>query len=169
MGRILTILAVAVPVTGLLTGPLAPAAHAAGNWQPSPTAPFAISGVCSFTMKGDIVKDAVEVRTDSTYPDGSPEVQDFRGPLAIRFTNESNGRSAVRHLNGYARLHYLEDGGRAYDWHGGGSVPVRVDGPGFPRGWYVLHGRFEVVGHVDGTRLFSDVHAKVENLCLTLA
>lgn len=168
MGRILTILAVAVSASGLF----APAAHAAGkgDWQPAPTAPFETSGVCSFTMKGDIVKDKVEARTVSTYPDGSPEVQDFRGPLAIRFTNESNGRSAVRHVNGRARVHYLEDGGRAYDWHGGGSVPVRVDSPGFPQGWYILHGRFKVVGHGgDGHRLFSDVHAKVEDLCLTLA
>ena len=165
MGRIPTILAVAVLATGLLT----PAAQAAGDWRPAPTAPFAISGVCSFTMKGDIVQDKVEVRTDSTYPDGSPEFQEFRGPLAIRFTNEGNGRSAVRHLNGYARLHLLPDGGRAYDWYGGGSVPVRVDGPGFPQGWYILHGRFKVEGHDDGTRLFSDVHAKVEDLCLTLA
>jgi hypothetical protein len=167
MRRILTTLTVALSASGLL----APAAQAAGTggWQPAPTAPFEVSGVCSFTMKGDIVKDKVEALTVSTYPDGSPEVQDFRGPLTIRFTNESNGRSAVRDLNGFARLHYLENGGRAYDWYGGGSVPVRVDSPGFPQGWYILHGRFKVVGGTDGTRLFSDVHAKVENLCLTLA
>jgi hypothetical protein len=165
MRRVLTILAVTLSTGGLL----APAARATGNgdWQPTRTAPFEVSGVCPFTMKGDIVTDEEEVRTDSTYPDGSPEVQEFRGPLAIRFTG--NGRSAVRHLNGYARVHYLADGVRAYDWYGGGSVPVRVDSPGFPQGWYILHGRFKVAGGSDGTRLFSDVHAKVEDLCLTLA
>lgn len=167
MARSLTIVTLAAAAVALL----APTAEATGggDWQPAPTAPFAISGVCLFTMRGDIVEDAVEARTDATYPDGSPMVQEFRGPLRIRFTNESNGRSAVRDLNGYARLHYLEDGGRKYEWYGGGSVPVRVDSPGFPQGWYILHGRFTVVGGNDGRRLFSDVHAHVENLCATLA
>jgi hypothetical protein len=167
MRRILIIVAVAASAAGLF----APAAEATRgeDWQPSPTAPFATSGVCPFTMKGDIVKDAVEVRTDSTSPDGSPMVQEFRGPLTIRFTNASTGRSVVRDLNGYARLRYLVDGGREYDWYGGGSVPVRVDSPGFPQGWYILHGRFMVVGQNDGTRLFSNVHAAVEDLCRTLA
>jgi hypothetical protein len=120
-------------------------------------------------MKGDIVRDATEARTDSTYPDGSPKVQEARGPLAIRFINESTSRSVVRDLSGYAVTRYFEDGGREYHFDGGGSIPVRVDSPGFPQGWYILHGRFTVVGGTDGTRIFSNVHATVEDLCETLA
>ena len=167
MRRTFTIVAVAASAVGLL----APAAVAAGRggWQPAPTEPFATSGVCSFTMKGDIIQDATVARTDSTYPDGSPKVQEARGPLVIRFTNASTGRSVVRNLSGYALIRYLEDGGREYRFVGGGSVPVRVDSPGFPQGWYILHGRFTVVGGADGTRIFNNVHANVEDLCETLA
>lgn len=166
MRRTFTIVSVAASAVGLL----APAAGAAGrgDWQPSPTEPFAISGVCPFTMKGDIVRDATVVRTDSTYPDGSPRVQEFRGPLVIRFSNASTGQSVIRNVSGYALLRYLADGGRAYRFDGGGSIPVRVGSPGFPQGWYILHGRFTVVGRTDGTRVFSDVHATVEDLCETL-
>lgn len=167
MRRTFTIVAVAASAVGLL----APAAGAAGkgDWHPAPTEPFATSGVCSFTMKGDIVRDTTEARTLSTYPDGSVEVEEARGPLVIRFTNASTGRSVVRDVSGYALIRYFEDGGREYRFDGGGSIPVRVASPGFPQGWYILHGRFTVVGHTDGTRTFSDVHATVENLCETLA
>ncbi|MGH3374567.1 MAG: hypothetical protein ACRDP6_07500 [Actinoallomurus sp.] len=167
MRRTSTIAAVAASAVGLL----APAAGAAGrgDWKPAPTQPFAISGVCSFTMKGEIVRDKTLVRTDSTYPDGSPQVQEGRGPLVVRFINASTGRSAVRDLSGYALIRYFEDGGREYHFAGGGSVPVRVDSPGFPQGWYILHGRFTVLGGGDGKRYFSDVHATVEDLCKTLA
>ncbi|GAA4496797.1 hypothetical protein GCM10023191_039380 [Actinoallomurus oryzae] len=167
MRRTFIIAALAASAVGLLSS--AAGAAGTGDWHPAPSEPFVTSGVCSFTMKGDIVRDTTEARTLSTYPDGSVEVEEARGPLAIRFTNMSTGRSVVRDLSGHGIIHYFQDGGREYRLDGGGSVPVRVDSPGFPQGWYILHGSFTVVGHTDGTRIFSDVHATVENLCETLA
>ena len=73
-----------------------------GGWEPTSTPPFVIPAgdVCSFEVKGDIVRDREWMRTPATYPDGSPKVQDFKGVLVIRYTNTSNHRSVVRDATG---------------------------------------------------------------------
>jgi hypothetical protein len=125
--------------------------------------------VCPFTMRGDIVQDEEEVRTDATFPDGSPRVQEFRGPLVIRFTNTGNGRSAARDVSGYGRLHNFEKGGSVWYIDGGASVRVFIGNKAYPAGWYIVHGRFWITITADNTRNFPHLHAAVEDLCKTLA
>lgn len=162
---------IAAAVGGISVGVVAPAADAAGKggWEPYRSAPFTSTDVCSFTIKGDIVRDEEEVRTDSTYPDGSPEVQEFRGPLVIRFTNTSNGTSVVRDVSGYARIHFGKNGGSVWRFDGGGSISIHLGNSAFPPGSYIIHGRFTFVVEPDGTRDLPHLHADVENLCETLA
>lgn len=167
MRRVSTIAA----VTGITVTLIAPAAGAAGRdgWKPFRTQPFDSVGRCSFTVHGDIVKDEEEIRTDATFPDGSPRIQGFRGPLVIRFTNTSNGRSAVRDVSGYGRLRVLGDGGSVWFFDGGASIGVPIGNTAFPAGSYVVHGRFRLTIRPDGTRDLPHLHAHVENLCDTLA
>ncbi|WP_433177651.1 hypothetical protein [Actinoallomurus sp. CA-150999] len=146
----------------------APAARAS-DWQPYRTQPFTTSGVCPFTVHGDIVQDEEEVRTDATFPDGTPRIQEFRGPLVIRFTNTANGKSAVRDVSGYGRLHKFADGGSAWFFDGGASVRVYIGNKAYPAGWYIVHGRFRLTIAPDNTRDFPHLHADIENLCKTLA
>jgi hypothetical protein len=163
MRRVSTIAAIAGTVVALC----APAA-AAGDWQPYRTAPFTTSGVCPFAVRGDIVKDQEEARTDAYLPDGTPRIEEFRGPLVIRFTNTATGRSAVRDVSGYGRLHRFADGGSAWYFDGGASVRVPQGNRAYPAGWYVVHGRFRLTVAPDGTRDFPRPPARTENLCRTL-
>jgi hypothetical protein len=167
MRRVSTIVA----VTGVTVALIAPAAGAATTtgWQPYRTKPFDATNDCSFTIHGDIVKDQEEVRTDATYPDGSPKVQEYRGPLVIRFTNTSNGRSVVRDVSGYAALYFKQDGGSIWYFDGGGSIGVPIGNKAYPSGSYILQGTFVLTLAADGTRDLHPVQATVENLCTTLA
>jgi hypothetical protein len=170
MRRVFTIAA----VTGIALTVIAPAAGATeeagkAGWEPYRTQPFDSPNNCSFAIHGDIVKDEEEVRTDSTYPDGSPKVREYRGPLVIRFTNTGNGRSVVRDVSGYALLHFKEDGGSVWYFDGGASIGVRIGNKATPAGSYILHGEFVLRLAPDGTRDIHPIHATVENLCTTLA
>ena len=167
MRRVFTIVAVAGTTVALLT----PAAGASGNnrWVPFRNQPFTSSGVCSFTVHGDILQDEEEIRTDGTFPDGSPRIQEFRGPLVIRFTNTDNGKSAVRDLSGYGRVHNFANGGSAWYFNGGFSVRIRAGNSAYPAGWYILHGKGWLTIAPDNTRDFPVLHADIENLCDTLA
>jgi hypothetical protein len=154
----------------------APAANAAGEtaatpqWVPYRTQPFDSANVCSsFTVHGDIVRDEEETRTDATYADGSPRVEEFRGPLVIAFTNTSNGRSVVRDVSGYALLRFRRDGSSTWFFNGGGSIGVHLGNRTTPPGSYIVTGRFVLQNAADGTRTIRPIHASVENLCTTLA
>ena len=167
MRRVSTIAA----VTGISVALIAPAAGAAGEngWQPYRTQPFDSSDVCSFTVHGDIVKDEEETRIDAAYPDGSAKVQEFRGPLVIRFTNTGTGASVVRDVSGYALIHFRQDGGSTWFFNGGGSIGVHAGNRATPAGSYIVQGTFVVTFAPDGTRDIHLVHARSENLCTTLA
>jgi hypothetical protein len=167
MRRVSTIVAVAGTAMALLI----PTAGASGDarWVPFRTQPFTTSGVCAFTVHGDILKDEEEVRTDATFPDGSPRIQEFRGPLVIRFTNVDNGKSAVRDVSGYGRLRALADGGSVWYFDGGFSVRVFIGNRAYPAGWYILQGKGFVTITADNTRDFHHVRGTIEDLCDTLA
>jgi hypothetical protein len=84
----------AAAVTGLALVAVfaAPAsASSPSPWQPFHTQPFTdpAGAVCPFAVHGDIVTEHTMVRPPLAYPDGSPEEQEFAGPLVIRFTNLS--------------------------------------------------------------------------------
>jgi hypothetical protein len=133
------------------------------SFRPSPGA------VCPFGVRGVPVRDREQYRTLSSYGDGSPELQEYRGPLYIRYTNQSTGRSVVRNLSGYGYFRFGRHGSLSalFLRHGGVSVPVGMGN--IPAGEWVFHGYFTVqesaAGHKDVT-LFG---AKGENLCHTLA
>ncbi|MCP2339346.1 hypothetical protein [Actinomadura rupiterrae] len=150
----------------LCAGPSASAA-ARREWRPYSAKPFVDVGVCSFTVRGDIVRDEEEVRTLSTYPNGKVKWEEFRGPLVVRFTG--NGHSVVRDVSGYAWFHYLKDGTLHGRLDGGLSIRVKQGNAGYPAGDYIIHGRFTIVVKADGNRIIHPGHATVENLCDTLA
>jgi hypothetical protein len=160
---------------GISTVLIAPAASAAGGsatehrWVPFHTKAFDTTNACSFTVHGDIVEDEEETRVDATYADGSTKVQEFRGPLVIRFTNTSTGESVVRDVSGYALLHFGQDGSSTWFFNGGGSIGVHAGNTTTPPGSYILQGTFVLEIAADGTRTIRRVHATEENLCATLA
>ena len=63
-------------------------------WQTFRTSPWTDQPgqVCAFGVAATIVKDGEQERILATYPDGSPEVQEFRGPLYVSYTNQSSGK-----------------------------------------------------------------------------
>ncbi|MEV4259281.1 hypothetical protein AB0J52_39495, partial [Spirillospora sp. NPDC049652] len=138
-----------------------------GGWRPYRTQPFTDTDVCAFPVRGDIVQDEEEVRTLQTYPDGKVKLEEFRGPLVIRFSG--NGHSVVREVSGYGWFHHLKDGTRRARIDGGLSTGVRQGNIGYPAGEYIIQGKFTVVFHADGNQTVQLAHAKIEDLCQTLA
>lgn len=146
----------------------APGASAA-DWQPYRTSPADYTGTCSFPVHAEAVTDEEETRIDAVLPDGSPRIQEFRGPLTMRFTNTSTGASVVRDLSGYGRLHFFADGGSTGYFDGGVSVHFPIGNRAYPAGLYVLHGRVRVRIAPDNDRSFGSLrHATIENLCTAL-
>ncbi|MFC4909740.1 hypothetical protein [Actinomadura gamaensis] len=162
----LTSAAIACAAAATWAGPSASAAEH-GGWRPYRTSPFTDTGVCAFTVHGDIVRDEEEVRTLQTYPNGKVKLEEFRGPLVIRFTG--NGHSVVREVSGYGWFHHLKDGTRRARIDGGLSIGVRQGNIGYPAGEYIIHGKFTVVFKADGNQIVHAAHAKIEDLCRTLA
>ena len=142
-----------------------------GGWEPTSTPPFVIPAglVCSFEVKGDIVADHERMRTPATFPDGSPQVQDFAGVLVIRYTNTSNHRTVVRDATGSIRVYHLPDGTRIQQLNGHNALPVRAANTGFPGGDYITHGDFVVIDRPGGVREVPVQLGTMENLCETLA
>jgi hypothetical protein len=173
--RVLPIGAAALAAAGLTAG-LAIAStpsggSPAGPWQDFRSKPFtqAAGEVCPFALHGDIVKDGEQVRNLLSYPDGSPLEQEFRGPLYIRFTNTSNGKSVVRDLSGTGWWFYPKDGtiyGRGEGHMGLGIHKVNTSPV---PGEYYLSGTFDFVLNADGTRDFTFERGSAEDLCQTLA
>src|SRR5215475_11786445 len=162
------VLAIGVGVPA--TAASAATASAAG-WQPYRTAPWtdAPGAVCTFGVAATIVTDQEQDRTLASYPNGDPRLQEFRGPLVIRYTNQSTGDSVVRDLSGYGWFHYGSDGSidALIASHIGVTVPV--GNPGFPAGEWVVTGRSEVTLSSEGAINIRLINATAENLCQTLA
>jgi hypothetical protein len=169
--RVVKMLVMAAAIVAVTAGSATASASSGGGWEPTSTPPFVIPAgdVCSFEVKGDIVRDRERMRTPATYPDGSPKVQDFAGVLVIRYTNTSNHRTVVRDATGTIRVYYLPDGTRISQLHGHNALPIRASNVGFPGGDYITHGDFVVIRHPDGNREVPVRLGTMENLCETLA
>jgi hypothetical protein len=171
--RVVKTLVLAAVIVAVTAVPAAASASrpGGGGWEPTSTPPFVIPAgeVCSFEVKGDIIRDREWMRTPATYPDGSPKVQDFAGVLVIRYTNTSNHRTVIRDATGTIRVYYLPDGTRISQLHGHNAVPIRASNVGFPGGDYITHGDFVVIRHPDGNREIPVQLGTMENLCETLA
>lgn len=160
----------------LVTAFAVPAAASAATaspipWQPYRTAPWtdAPGAVCSFGVATTIVRDQEEERVLASYPDGSTELQEFRGPLYIRYTNTSTGASVVRNLSGYGWFHYGTDGGIEAFIASHIGVTVDVGNSGWPAGEWVISGKSVVTVSAAGAINVSLIHATAENLCQTLS
>lgn len=144
-----------------------------GPWQDFRSAPFtdAAGEVCAFAVHGDIVKDEEQVRNLLTYPDGTPQEQQFRGPLFIRFTNESTGKSVVRDLTGTGWFFFTPTGALQFG-HGFQHMSLGIHkanaGMTPAPGEYYLSGTFDFAINADGTRNFTIERGSAENLCETL-
>jgi hypothetical protein len=142
-----------------------------GGWQTYRTAPWtdAPGAVCSFGVAATPVVDQEQDRTLATYPNGDPQLQEFRGPLFVRYTNMSTGASVVRDLSGYGWFHYGSDGSIDALIASHIGLTVDVGNAGFPAGEWVISGRSEVTVSSSGTIGVRLIDATAENLCQTLS
>lgn len=169
--RILIAAVAGVAGLGALTA-VAPAAQAAQPpWQPYRSAPFEdpAGDPCPFAVQATPVRDGEQYRTLSTYPDGTPKDQEFRGPLWFRYTNETTGRSVVRDLSGYAVFHYGQDGSLQADFFRHGGVTVHPGNVSYPAGEWVFNAPFYLDVDPNGNRTIVQPRPARENLCRTLA
>jgi hypothetical protein len=173
--RVLPVCAGTLAAGGLTAGLAVASSTSAGSppgpWQDFRSKPFTqpAGEVCPFALHGDIVKDEEQVRNLLTYPDGTPQEQQFRGPLVIRFTNQSNGKSVERNLNGAGWWFFAKDGttfGRGIGHMGLGIHKINTSPA---PGEFYLSGTFDFVLNPDGTRNFTIEEGTAENLCETLA
>lgn len=127
---------------------------------------------CVFAVKGSVTRDHEFYRNVSFYSDGTPRTQLFKGPLYIRWTNKSTGRSVLRNQSGRAILEYAVGGSFssliARTGHFSTGMPAGST-PG--KGLYYVGGRWSSVQiNDDDTRtLVLGPRGGAENLCETLA
>ena len=160
----------AMTAAGLAAAPATASAHPI-PWQPYRTSPWTDQPgqVCAFGVAATIVKDGEQVRTLKSYPDGSPEVQEFRGPLYVRYTNQSSGKSVVGDLSGYGLFTYESDGaidGRIQQHIG---LTVKVGNIGWPAGEWVISGQANVTLSPTGQVSVQLGHAKADDICADLS
>ena len=140
-------------------------------WLPYRTAPFtdAPGAVCTFGVTGNPVKDQEQYRTLSSYSDGSPQLQEFRGPLYVRYTNQSTGASVIRNLSGYGFFYYSSAGGidALILSHIGVTIPV--GNVGHRPGEWIFTGQSEIIIGAGGNITVHLINATAEDMCTTLA
>jgi hypothetical protein len=159
----------AAAVTALAAVALPGTASAAGiPWQTYRTTPWtdAPGAVCAFGVTTAIVKDQEQYRNLRTYPNGDPKLQEYRGPLIVRYTNTSTGKSAVADLSGYGWFHYLPDGALDIGIPSHFDATVKVGNVGQPPGEWILTGRSEVTVTASGAiGIRLSRHATERNMC----
>ena len=140
-------------------------------WQQYRTAPWTDppGAVCAFGVTTSILVDQEQERVLASYPNGQPKLQEFRGPLVVRYTNTSTGQSVVRDLSGYGWFHYRADGSSQALIASHIGVTVPVGNTGYPVGEWVLTGQSVVSIDSSGTISVRMLHATAENLCGTLS
>lgn len=140
-------------------------------WQTYRTSPWTDQPgqVCTFGVAATIVKDREQVRTLQYYPDGSPEVQEFRGALYVRYTNQSSGKSVVGDLSGYGWFTYETDG--AIDAYIQQHIGLTVDvgNIGWPAGEWIISGKANVTVSPTGQVSIKLDHAKADDVCADLS
>ncbi len=129
---------------------------------------------CDFEVFEKVLRDGEYYRDVATYADGTPRIQQWKGPLVMRYTNTATGKSIVVDLDGKATITYYPDGGIESltiangSGHFGSTIP---DGSNLPRGVYRFGGKWTTLKlNEDGTRRV-DLGPKgtAENLCTVLA
>jgi hypothetical protein len=144
-------------------------AQDSGGWMPitETDREYPAGTVCSFGLRDDVVSQAEEYRVARTYPDGTPLETDYRGPLVVRYTNESTGASVERDLSGTAQLYTTQDHSSLWVSQDHFGLTVQTGDPYHAAGLFVLTGPsvFIVPADHDVTVL---TQTQVENICDTL-
>ncbi|MEV0720246.1 hypothetical protein [Asanoa sp. NPDC050611] len=139
------------------------------GWVPFRTPSFTVPAgdACSFDLHGEVVYDHELTRVVEVFPDGSPKVQDWVGPLGVVFSNVETGESARRDASGTLRATHDADGGTTFVFYGNGIAPIFAGSPS--PGIYLVSGHHILVANPDGTREFTKNRGTVENMCQTLS
>ena len=135
-------------------------ASADSPWTSYRESEFVVSAArstCGFDVRITPLQDAEEYRTTSTWPDGSPRTQVFRGTLIESYTNLTTGSSVVEDLSGTAVFAYREDGSALSLTSVHGSFGATMPPGSTPdTGLYVLGGHgTSVTFNTDGTKTFT--------------
>ena len=129
---------------------------------------------CDFEVFEKVVRDGEYYRNVATYADGTPRIQQWKGPLRMRYTNTATGKSVLVNLDGRATITYYPNGDTESltianaAGHFGTTIP---DGSNLPRGVYRFGGKWTTLKlNSDGTRRVDlGPHGTAENLCTTLS
>ncbi|HEY2578094.1 MAG TPA: hypothetical protein VGI74_17465 [Streptosporangiaceae bacterium] len=140
-------------------------------WKRYRTKPWhdAPGKVCAFGVNATIVREREQFRTLSSYPDGRPRLQEFRGPLFVRYTNASTGKSVVGNLSGYGWFYYPVGGGSDAFAPSHIGVTVPAGNRGFPAGEWIVSGRSLLIVGSTGAISIVLIHATTQNICRTLS
>jgi len=162
-----TALLLAAAPAGAASADAAPGADS--GWIPFQTPSFTVPAgdACSFELHGEVVYDHEFTRVLKTFPDGSPKVQDWVGPLGVVFLNVETGQSARRDASGTLRATHDADGSTTFVFYGNGIAPIFAGSPS--PGIYLVSGHHVLVANPDGTREFTKNRGTVENMCKTLS
>lgn len=179
-------LATPLAAVALLAAPAAPAALATGHggahdgghgsghgspWTPYRTEEVVVPAArstCGFDVRITPLRDEEEYRTTSTWPDGTPRTQLFRGALVESYTNLATRASVVRDLSATAVFTYRPDGSPASLTSVHGAFGTTMPPGSTPdTGLYVLGGHgTSVTFETDGTRSFHlGRHGTAEDVC----
>uniref|UniRef100_UPI0005A76826 hypothetical protein n=1 Tax=Streptacidiphilus neutrinimicus TaxID=105420 RepID=UPI0005A76826 len=125
------------------TGAAAASADQPGPWQPyhRGTITDPAGSACAFALTGVPVADREKIRTLAVDASGEPTEQEITGQLVVRYTNESNGRSADENLTGTGWLYYHADGSQTWVISGHLGMGIHPGNPYSPPGYWILSGR----------------------------
>ncbi|HEY0495971.1 MAG TPA: hypothetical protein VGD48_09510 [Kutzneria sp.] len=156
---------VAAAAAGALLAVSATAASAADTtgWQSTHTDPFefAAGALCPFGLKGEILY-------DNEFTRAYQNIEEFTGPLGIRFRNVATGRTVDRDITAFIRVLHQTDGSREFEMWGNSVAPI-YPGTGPHPGDYLTHGHFVFVVHADKSREYTVRQGTSEDVCKTLA
>lgn len=158
------LLAVLSPVASASAETSSPPSQA--GWFPVPTPPFDVPAgvICDSPIHVELPVDKVVERILTRYPDGSPHLAQFTGPLLVRVTNTLTGASTEVDASGSANIEFHEDGSRT--WQILGPVLFRFpEGGNLPRGFYHLDGVYRVEQSATGIKNLFMATGTVENIC----
>jgi hypothetical protein len=134
-----------------------------GPWHDAP------GKVCTFGVSAKPVKDGEQTRILARYPNGKPRVQEFRGPLYVRYTNTHTGKSVTGNLSGYGWFFYGRSGGTRFFVASHVGLTVDVGNKGYPAGEWIINGQAWVRITSAGDTHIHPLRATAENLCRTLS
>lgn len=123
---------------------------------------------CDFDVAVEVVEDGELYTTLSTYDDGGPRTQLWRGPLVMSYTNLESDDSVVRDLSATATIDYRADGSLASITSIEGAFGATMPAGSTPdTGLFVLSGHGTTATFdEDGTRSYTlGETGTAENVC----